>query len=345
MPRSSQVLVFSKPRLATIQEEVLPEPGEGEVLIQTICTLISMGTELTAYRGEFPANSAWSSWVRYPFRPGYSSVGIVVARGDHVDSVNVGDRVFNRGSHATFVVRKAAELVKVPEDVSSEEAAFASISNVAMNGVRMATLALGEAVGVVGSGMVGLMATQYARRSGAFPLIALDISEERLRRARSFGATGAVNSSEADALTEIGRLTKGRLADVVFEVTGNPSVIPSLPKLIRRGGRLILLGSPRGSTTIDFHDEVHRLGLHVIGAHASNHPPVEIPFAPWTTSRNTELFLDLLQAHEIHVGDLITHRYPAAEAPEVFRRLSEDRTTSLGVILEWSADSHVESES
>lgn len=336
MSTSSQVLVFTEPRRAIIQDEVLRDPGEGEVLIQTLCTLISMGTELTAYRGEFPPNSAWSSWVRYPFRPGYSSVGCVIALGDQVSSVKVGDRVFNRGSHATFVVRKASELVKVPDGVPSEEAAFASISNVAMNGVRMATLALGEAVIVVGSGMVGLMTMQYAQLSGAFPLIALDLSEERLRRSRSFGASDAVNTSEGEVLTEVRRLTRGRLADVVFEVTGNPSVIPSLPKLIRRGGRLILLGSPRGSTTIDFHDEVHRLGLHIIGAHASNHPPVETPDTPWTNSRNIELFLDLLQAQKIHLRDLITHRHPAAMAPEVFRRLDGDRSPSLGVILEWS---------
>jgi threonine dehydrogenase-like Zn-dependent dehydrogenase len=112
-------------------------------------------------------------------------------------------------------------------------------------------------------------------------------------------------------------------------------VIPSLLPLLRRGGRFILLGSPRGPSTIDFHDEVHTFGLRIIGAHASNTPSRETPDNPWTFERNTVLFLDLLQARRVNVADLITHHFSWRQGPEVFEMLLADRAPFRGVILHW----------
>jgi 2-desacetyl-2-hydroxyethyl bacteriochlorophyllide A dehydrogenase len=331
-----RVIVITEPRTIEIREEDVADPGPGEVLIRATCSLISTGTEMTAYTGDFPREkSAWANYVRYPFRTGYSHVGRVVTVGPGVEGLEAGDRVFSHAHHASLVVQKAAAVVKLPAGVPDDQAALASISAVAMNGVRMAEIALGEAVVVVGLGIVGQMAIRYARLNGAHPLIALDVSDERLGTARAAGATHTVNPRRQDAPVVIGSVTRGRKADVVFEVTGNPDVIPTLPPLLHRAGRLILLGSPRGKTTIDLHDEVHTFGLRVIGAHASNHPLVETPFYQWTRARNVELYLDLLGAGLVQTADLITHRYPWREAASVYRLLMEDRTRTLGVILSW----------
>jgi 2-desacetyl-2-hydroxyethyl bacteriochlorophyllide A dehydrogenase len=337
LTEKAQVLVFPEPRRAVLEEQEVGEPGPGQVLIRSLVTLISTGTDLTAYSGDFPRDrpSSWGRYVKYPFRPGYSSVGEIVAVGPGVEEIAPGQTVFNRSSHASLAIQPAARVVPLPEVVPIDEAAFASISCIAMNGVRMATLALGEAVVIVGMGIVGEMAMQYARLSGAFPLIAVDLSDRRLENALRFGATDTINPSREDLAARVGQITRGRKADAIFEVTGNPGVIPSLPPLIRRGGRLILLGSSRGPTTLDFHDDVHTYGLRLIGAHASNTPTYEIPDNPWTWERNAALFLDLLQARRVAVADLITHRFSWRQAPEAFEQLLSDRTLFRGVILDW----------
>jgi threonine dehydrogenase-like Zn-dependent dehydrogenase len=89
-------------------------------------------------------------------------------------------------------------------------------------------------------------------------------------------------------------------------------------------------------TEVDFHDEVHTFGLHIIGAHNSTHTPVETPYNVWTLQRDRELFLDLVAAGEVRVADLITHRFPWQEAPAAFRALWEDRTRFMGAILDWT---------
>jgi len=333
---NATTLVFIQPRQAVWQEETLSAPGEGELAIRTVVSLLSTGTEMTAYRGEFPREqSAWARYVKYPFRVGYSSVGEVLAVGAGVEGFGVGQMVYSGGSHGTAAVVRAARAIAVPDGVSPEDAAFASLSNIAMNGVRLGEVALGEAVLVVGQGPVGELATRYAYLAGAHPLVVMDASDTRLEMAERLGAGSALNPGHDDVRARLDDITRGRKLDVVFEVTGNPDVIPSLPPLIKRGGRLVLLGSPRGPSTVDFHDDVHTFGLKVIGAHASNHPSHETPFNQWTWQRNGELFFDLLRAGRVRVGELISHRFPWREAPEVFAMLDRDRTPTRGVLLDW----------
>lgn len=143
---NATTLVFFQPRQAVWQEETLGAPGEGELAIRTVVSLLSTGTEMTAYRGEFPREqSAWARYVKYPFRVGYSSVGEVLAVGAGVEGFGVGQMVYSGGPHGTAAVVRAARAIAVPDGVSPEDAAFASLSNIAMNGVRLGEVALGEA--------------------------------------------------------------------------------------------------------------------------------------------------------------------------------------------------------
>ena len=80
MVKSRQV-VFTAPRQVVIEERELNYPGAGQVLVKSLFTLVSTGTELTALTGDFPPGSAWARYVSYPFSPGYDNVGEVVALG------------------------------------------------------------------------------------------------------------------------------------------------------------------------------------------------------------------------------------------------------------------------
>ena len=316
----------------------LEEVGEGEALIETEATLVSTGTELTALTGNFPKDSAWSRYIKYPFIPGYSSVGRITEVGTGVEKLKVGERVAATSPHATHSLVNADQLVTVPSSVKVEEACFHTIAAGVMNSVRLAKVSLGESVVVVGLGLLGQMAILFSRMAGAFPVIAVDVAQERLKLAKVSGATTALRAKSWDIVRDdVKRLTKEAMADKVFEVTGNPDVIPEAVSLAKRQGYFIVLSSPRGKTSIDFHDEVNSPSRIIMGTHFGSQPAYESPYNPWTRKRNTELFFELLSAGLLKINHLVTHRYPFNEAEIAYRMLLEDRTKALGVILQFKS--------
>jgi len=335
MVKGKQV-VFTAPRQVVMEERELNYPGAGQVLVRSLFTLVSTGTELTALTGEFPPGSAWARYVRYPFSPGYNNVGEVSALGEGVEGLGVGERVFCWAPHGQFALVNSKRVYKVSEDISLQEVAFAALGQIALNGVRLGEIALGESVVLIGLGPVGQLALQFARLSGGFPIIAVDLSEERLEIARSHGADFTLGSGGENLEEEVKRVMRGRMADVVFEVTGNQKVIPWALRLLKRRGKLVILGSPRGKVEVDFHDEVHTLGLRIIGAHNSMHTPYETPYNQWTMERDLELFLDLVRSGRVKVKSLISHVFPWWEAPKAYQMLLEDRTQTMGVLFDWT---------
>ena len=332
----SKTLVFQKPLEATFVEEELPEIGPDMFLVKTLTTAISTGTEMTAYTGDFPEGSRWADYIRYPFRAGYSNLGEVVEVGSEVDEVKVGDKVVGYKPHSQFAVyRKGEFFVKVPEGVPDEVAPTFSIAVITLNGVRRADLKLGESVVVYGLGPLGLFTLQFARLDGARPVVGVDIFEGRRRLAERAGADLTLDGNDPALVDKVREATKGRMADVVFEVTGNPKVIPEEFKVLREQGRMVVLSSPRGPTEFDFHDLCNAPSFVIIGAHNMSHPPHETPQNPWTMKRNCELFFDLVLRGEFVVSELITHKFPWHEAPKVYKMLFRERGKTGFVILDW----------
>ena len=329
-------LVFTAPFQAVLKQESVPDPGPRQVLIQTLLTLVSTGTEMTAYTGDFPSGSAWADYVKYPFSPGYSNVGKVLLVGEQVSSISPGDIVFSWSGHCSHDALDADQLHIVPADIDPSEAVFGTLAQIALNGVRLAELSIGESVVILGLGPVGQLALQLSRLSGAYPLIAIDLSSFRLRIAEDHGADRVVNPAKEDPEDAISKETGGRMADLVFEVTGNPNAIPQGLRLLKRRGKLLLLGSPRGPVEVDFHNEVHRLGLRIIGAHNSIRTPLETPFNQWTFERDLELFYGLLKSQRIKVRDMISHRYSWKDIGKAYDMLFKNRERSMGVLFEWN---------
>jgi len=330
-----KVILFRAPLDAVVAEEELQDPGPRDVLFETILTLVSSGTEMTAYRGDFPSNSAWSRWVRYPFAPGYDNVGRVLSVGREVESISPGDLVFSWAGHSSHAVLPQNAVTKIPKGLDPRQAVFGTLGQTALNGVRLGEIGIGDSVVVIGVGPVGQLSLQFARLSGAYPLIAMDLSPERLEIASRHGADLTIEAAREDPREAVSEATKGRMADIVFEVTGNQKVIPESLRLLKRRGKLVLLGSPRGPVEVDFHDEVHALGLRIIGAHNSMHTPVETPYNQWTLSRDLELFFDLLRSGRVVVGDLVSHVYAWKDGPKAYEMLLETGGKSMCVLFDW----------
>jgi len=335
-PVQARVVVFPEPLRAVLASEPLGKPGSGEVLVESLYSLVSTGTELTAYTGSFQPGSAWARYVKYPFKPGYSSVGRVIEVGDGVEGVEVGSVVAAPAPHADRYVWRAGELVKVPPQVGLEEAAFHTLAAGVMHAVRLAGVKLGEAVVAVGAGLLGQLAVQFSRLAGAFPVIAVDLSDYRLELAAKSGADIVVNAAREDPMAAVREATGGRMADAVFEVTGDPSVLPQAIKLARGMGRLVVLSSPRGSSTLDFHDEVNSPSRVIIGTHFYSQPEAETPYYPWTWRRNRELFFSMLASGRASVKHLISHVFPFEEAPKAYEMLHKSRLQCMGVLFSYA---------
>jgi 2-desacetyl-2-hydroxyethyl bacteriochlorophyllide A dehydrogenase len=327
-------IVFTGPRQAECIEEDLPDPQPGEITVQTTLSHISTGTESWCYRGEFDTATHWDRWVRYPFHPGYSNVGRVVRVGDGITELQKGDRVWSPAQHRQFANIKVGELptVKLTEQDREEDAAWIALSMIAQTAVRRAEHSLGDAAVVIGLGPVGQLVAQFLRVSGLKEVLAIDTASKRLEIATAHDATHAFQGSAADAVEFVKLHTEGRLADVVFDVTGHYAVLPMALKLARTHGKVILLGdSPHPSKQHLTHDVLTRQ-VTVIGTHTDQLPPA---LAFWTGARQAQLFLEFCRRGLMHMSDLITHRFSPTEAAKVYADLQHDRGETLGILYDW----------
>jgi 2-desacetyl-2-hydroxyethyl bacteriochlorophyllide A dehydrogenase len=329
-------IVFKKLNKVVVENRRKPSPGQGELLIETRCSLISTGTESTILTGEYPKDSFWEKYYgKFPIVPGYSNIGVVLEAGEGVDSAWVGRRVASYAKHSAYVTEPVESVVEIEQKISDEEAGFFTIAEIVMNGIRRGRVQWGETVAVYGLGLLGQLAVQFCALSGARRIIGIDTAQSRLNLLPHRPSIIPLNPKSNDLLSEVKRVTRGRMVDVVFEITGNQNLIPQEFVLLKIQGRFVVLGSPRGATSFDFHDLCNNPSFTIIGAHNGSHPEHETPYNPWTKSRHVELFFDLVADKQIDVKTLITHREPFSKAPEIYKMLMKDRSKAMGVIFKW----------
>lgn len=325
------------PMTMELEEFELPEAGEpGQILVEARTTAISAGTEIANYRGITTQRQSVKDWRAQPYRPGYSLAGVVRAVAPGVTRFKIGDRVCGWGPHASLAWVDAARFERIPDEVSFDDAAMTSLCTIVMNGVRLAHLQLGESVAVVGAGLIGQLTLQFARMSGARPVVSVDPIEPRRRLALDCGADAAVDPGAPDAAERTRELTDGQGFDVVFEATGSPDAFNPAMRLVRRQGRMVALGSTRGVVPeFDLYGDLHLRGVTLIGAHMTTAPEQETPYNRWTQGNNRKLALRLIADEELRPQRLVSHRAAAEEAPALFHQLATSREQYYGVLLRW----------
>jgi len=175
--------------------------------------------------------------------------------------------------------------------------------------------------------------------NGGLPVVGVDLFDSRLKISMENGADYAFNPSKVDLEKEVKEITDGKGANVVIEATGNPQAIPLALKLASEYGRVIILGSPRGTCKVNFYQEVHRRGIHIIGAHNRTRPKFESHHGWWTQQEDDSLILKLISKGLLKVKNLITLKMSFQEARNAYMRLIEDKESILGIILDWSLSS------
>ncbi|HEV2139129.1 MAG TPA: bi-domain-containing oxidoreductase [Nitrososphaerales archaeon] len=282
--------------------------------------------------------------VRHPQLPlGYSSSGVVLQVGKEVTDIIVGQRVACAGegkaSHSEYqsVPRKLAG--RVPEGLSTKEAAFSTVGAIALHAVRTAGLQIGETVGVIGVGLVGNLVAQNSKASGC-RVVSIDLRDDRLELARELGVRLAVRADDPSLSSHVLNFTGGVGLDHVFVCaasTGNES-INMAAKLARSRGQVIVVG--RVGMEVERQDfyqkELKLLMTRSLGP--GRYDPVyeekgvdyPIEYVRWTLNRNMEAFMDLVRSEAVKVDKLVGGEYPLAQAAEAYASLqSPTRMTAL----------------
>ena len=328
----AQRVVWPSRAKVEVETFTLPPIGDDEVRVATECTLISPGTERAFLLGLPNAQG------RYPSRPGYSNIGTVIEVGKAVKNCQVGERVASTQGHTSHFVASPSRLLKVTSaDVPAEEAVFFNLGAIALQGVRKARIELGEATLVLGQGLIGLLAMQLSRLSGATPLIAADLTDSRLEISKSTGADYTLNPEDANFSEQLSDATNGNGPAVVIEATGHPDAISTALDVAGQDARVVLLASTRGETPkVNFYRDVHKKGLILYGAHNAIRPRQESSPNFWTLEDDSLLLLTLIAQKRLNVTSLISHRVPGEAAPDAYQRLMEWNPSLLGVVLQWN---------
>jgi 2-desacetyl-2-hydroxyethyl bacteriochlorophyllide A dehydrogenase len=334
---NSQAIVFSAPRTVEITNLEISAPASGQVLIRTEHSLISTGTETIVLGGDFEPGSHWDQWVKYPFYPGYCAVGLVEAVGEGVKKYQVGDRIAARTPHTQFALIQENDprAVLVPDGVSPQDVPWFGMACIAQIGVRRAAHQLGDAVVIIGAGLLGQLVTQYLNLSGAREIIVVDTAPKRLELARSHGATQTLQMGVAEAKAEVWKLTKGLGADVVYDITGHSAVFAHALGLVRNFGKLQLLGDASHPSQQCLTPDVLSRGIQITGAHDNYPPPMASDRDPWSHKAMAQLFFLYLKQKRMRVSDLVSHSFPPADASFAYEMLRYDRATALGVLFNW----------
>lgn len=329
-------IVFTQPGVVELQTDTLDEKsiGNKEILIKKYYSLISAGTE-TACRAGIEL------WFPLPGTPGYSGVGEIVAIGNEVDNLSLGDLVYYKGKHCEYeVVSSESMIIKLSSNAPLKYIPLVRMAAIASSGIRTSNIEYGDDVAIVGQGLIGLTAMIQARMQGA-KIIAIDPSEKRLEIARKCGADVTLNPMNVDVTQEINNVTNGRKVTTLIDATGSTKVICDNLNNIAWGGELILLGSPRKAyeaNVTEFLQHIHqfRFNVDVKGAHEFRYPEKELKYEKHSTERTSRILIDYMSEGKLDLSMLLTQLEKPENAAEVYAQIADGNEDYLGVIFDWT---------
>ncbi|NOZ22915.1 MAG: zinc-binding alcohol dehydrogenase [Planctomycetes bacterium] len=309
--------------------------GPDDVLIRTLYSAVSAGTELAKYTG--------LQDVKYPFIPGNRAVGEVVEVGEKVEDFRPGDNVFTHTTHVSHA--KATKMcAKVPDGVDLCHAPLIGLALVAITAVRVAKPELGDRALVTGMGLVGNFCAQFLKNSGVEVIVA-DTVEARLEAARACGVAATVNPAEKEAPAKVMEFSCGHGVEYVIEATGNPVVMDLVTSVNAKQGEVILLGSPRGEHQTDvvpLLNAVHLWRDHgcvtMKGAHEWRFPLYPDGYSKHSMKRNAEIIFRMMADGRLKTGPLVTHVLKPEQAEQAFDGLMNRKNEYLGVIFDWTGE-------
>ena len=320
-------ITFTGPGKVEILDRAQEGPGPGEVLIETLYSAVSPGTELSRLHNTHSAPKP------FPQNTGYCSCGRIVELGSGVTHVRVGDVVLAAYGHLSHMAFDARKIMPVPAGMPPEEAALIRLGQVGLQGIRHADVRLGDSVLVVGLGLIGQFAQMLARLAGGQPVVGVDLSERRLAIARETGLLHTLNPKAPDYKDRLAALVPDGRFRVTIDSTGTPDVIAGLLERTADDGAVIVLGGVHRPVTLDLYTHFQKRNLRLIAA--GGFSPRQYPHADQLA--NERMLVDLTASGRFPMKPLITHVVSYEQAPEMYRLLHEAKDQAMGVIFKWQA--------
>lgn len=322
-------LVFTGKQEVALDSFELPPPAVGQVRVRTELSLMSTGTENIVFNRLFDPGTHWDDWVKYPFYPGYTSVGTIVELGSEVTDRAIGQRVAMRSPHRSQAVVAAENTYPIPDGLPFEEATWFALAKIAFHGARAGELALGDSVLVIGAGPIGQMATRWAVACGARTITVVDAVPQRLKLAQAGGATTVIDQPIAEARQAILDANGGVLPAKVIDSTGNAKVFEAALGLTADHGTVVILGDTGAPAQQHLTRDVITRGLRIVGAHDGHNTPT------WNGATISALFFDLAVSGRFSLKGLNTHFYKPAQCADAYHIANADRANTMGIVFDW----------
>lgn len=322
-------IIFADKKKVSIEEFELDKPAPDQVFIRTIVSLISTGTETIAYNRNFDPGTHWDNYIKYPFEPGYSTVGRVEKIGADVTKVTEGQLVALKSSHASAHIVSEQQCLPIPEFMTPESAAWFALAKITFMGARAAEYQIGDRVLIIGAGPIGQLSVRWARAAGAETVIAVDLIQERLKFATDGGASYVFAKAPLDCLEDIKNACGGELPDIVMDTTGNPKVFPQALQSVRTFGKVVLLGDAGSPASQHLTSDVVLRGVTIRGAHDTHEDE------RWTSQSIHQLFTNLVTSGRFNLDGLNTHTFAPEDCEKAYELASEQRGSTMGILFKW----------
>ncbi|MEW6264413.1 MAG: bi-domain-containing oxidoreductase [Thermodesulfobacteriota bacterium] len=378
-----QILQNFKTGELKVEEVPRPQVRPGAVLVKNLYSLISAGTEggtvalgkmsllgkararpeqvkkvigVIRTEGLLTAYQAATRALEMPVALGYSSAGRIVETGEGVSDFKAGDLVACAGAnmavHAEYVVVPRHLCARIPEGLEPRLAAFTTIGCVALHGLHVAGIGLGETAVVIGLGLVGLLTVGLLEAAGV-KVLGVDVDPAKVKFAEDRGLCRAWTRSAGNLEASLLAAAGGLGADAVFITAAAPTNDPLVlaGRLARPRGRVIVVGrtemhAPRETYLFK---ELELRTSYAYGPGVGD-PEYEeqgrdypLSYVRWTENRNMAAFLDLAAAGRLRLADLVTHEYPLEAAAQAYQAITDrDGGPSLAVLLKYDPEDREE---
>ncbi len=320
--------------------ELDEELGNGQVLVRTVYSIISAGTEGSHYSGLEAEHPGLGNYpFTYPMQTGYGNYGEIIALGEKCGDLRVGDRVLSFSNHASHVKVDAQRFcLKAPSELDGKKSVFTRMAGVAITALRSTSVSPGDKVLVTGLGLVGNFAAQLFRLAGA-EVMGVDLSDFRIQVARQCGIANAINPGTTQTEQAVMDWTDGCGADVCVEAIGKSELVAQAVQMTRRKGEVILLGSPRARVSMDVTpmlSRIHLQGIRMIGALEWLYSISETDVSRHNITRNYQQILGWIASDDLKTEPLLTHLLSPKACQDAYLGLYERKDTYLGVVFDWS---------
>ena len=310
---------------------------DNEAIIETTTSMISAGTELSRVY-------AIKAGFSYPVYPGYTAIGKVLRKGDGLTHIEVGDRVFYSGPHASINkyshvgTTQGAKILKVDENLTDNQACMLQMGLIAMNAITACKGNLTDTVAVYGLGTIGIVAALLLQKQG-MRVICFDPVETRCEEARNAGLKECYSVAPDKQVETLKELTNGKGAEISVDVSGiSPAIVNAILGTAKHG-QVILLGSPRAGFTCDITpvlNAIHMKMLDVKGAFNELNPFPVTDGLRFNVLKDYQTVTKLLLDKTIDADKLISHVIKPEQIMEAYHGLMHEKDIWHCAVIDWT---------